>query len=235
MNKLYSASLAAAFGAVSTLAVLAGGTQQPASNHQTFLSSAPTIALADRDDKGDKGHKANKHSDNDDNQGNQGNQGDAHGCMNPAGQKRGWCKHHGDNDDKGGRNHRGSGMLINGTVQSISGNMVTFRRDNGQVVTINDNNGTALTVGQHYSLRVYSQNGQYVLAPTNSNNGGGQYASQRSGTIAFVSGNTLTFTNGHTIDISQVNGDTNGPLTTLRHITAYGYWSNNVFYARSIR
>ncbi|MBC5815859.1 MAG: hypothetical protein GIW97_04880, partial [Candidatus Eremiobacteraeota bacterium] len=74
MNKLYSASLAAAFGAVSTLAVLAGGTQQPASNHQTFLSSAPTIALADRDDKGDKGHKANKHSDNDDNQGNQGNQ-----------------------------------------------------------------------------------------------------------------------------------------------------------------
>jgi len=231
VNKLYSASLAAAFGAVSTLAVLAGGTQQPASNHQNFFSSAPTIALADRDEHG--GNSGN----NEDNQGNQGNNGNSHGCENPAGHQRGWCKHHGDNEDNGGgRHHRGRGTVLSGTVQNISGNTVTFLRDNGQLVTINDNNGTPLTKGQHYSLRVYSENGQYVLAPTNNNNGGGQYGNQSvSGTIALVSGNTLTFTNGRTIDISQVNGNTNGPLTTLRNITAYGYVSNNVFYARYIR
>jgi len=233
MNKLYSASLAAAFGAASTLAVLAGSAQQPANTHQTFLSSAPTIALADRKDHG------NNNGDNEDNRGNQNNQdNDKHGCVNPAGRERGWCKHGGENEHKGRghRNHGGRGTTLHGTVQSINGNTVTFLRDNGQVVTILDNNGTPLTVGQHYSLPVYSQNGQYVLGNSNGyNNGGGQNDTQRSGRIAFVSGNTLTFTNGSTIDISQVNGNTNGPLSTLRDITAHGYVSNGVFYARSIR
>ncbi|MFN2527830.1 MAG: hypothetical protein ABR584_03840 [Candidatus Baltobacteraceae bacterium] len=251
MNKLYTAGLATAFATASSLAILVGGAQQPASNHQTFLSSAPTIALADRGGHGHhkSAHNRNTSNDNDNdndnnndnsndnnnntNHGNNG-RGNPHNCVNPAGHQRGWCKHNGNGN---GGNQNG-GTTLNGTVDSINGNVVTFRLDNGQVVTILDNNGTQLSPNQHYSLRVYSQNGQYVLGNSNGyNNGGnGQYGSdRRTGTIAIVSGNTLTFTNGSTIDISQVNGNTNGSLSTFRSITAYGYVSNGVFYAQYIR
>lgn len=230
MNKFYIASLAAAFTAASSLAVLAGGAQQTATSQQGLFSNAPTLALADREDRG------NRNDDNED-QNDQGN--GPHGCVNPAGHTRGWCKHNGENDDHGrGREHGNRGTTtLYGTVLGINGNVITFRRDNGQVVTVIDNNGTMLNVGQHYSLRVYNQNGQYVLGGSGYNNGGnGQYGNQTvSGTIALVTGNTLTFTNGRTIDISQVNGNTNGALTPLRNITAYGYVSNGVFYAQYIR
>jgi hypothetical protein len=238
MNRFYIASLAAAFTAASSLAVLAGGAQQAATSQQGFFSNAPTVALADRGDRGGK----NRNRSDDENNNNQGygnNQGnDPHGCVNPAGHTRGWCKHNGNNGN--GRNRGGNRgtTTLSGTVLGISGNVVSFRLDNGQVVSILDNNGTALNVSQHYSLRVSNQNGQYVLGGSGNYNGGGngQYGNQTvSGTIALVSGNTLTLTNGRTIDISQVNGNTNGPLSTLRSITAYGYVSNGVFYAQSIR
>ena len=231
MNKLYSASIAAAFAAASTLAILAGSTQQSATSKPAILSNAPAIALADRDDRGDNNNENSY--DNEDN-------GGQNGCVNPAGNTRGWCKHKGKHGNGNHRGGRGT-TTLSGTVLGIQGNAITYRLDNGQVVTIFDNNGTRLNVGQHYNLQVSNQNGQYMLGSSgyyngNGNNGQYGYGNQSvSGTIGIASGNTLTFTNGRTIDISQVNGNTNGPLSTLRSITAYGYVSNGVFYAQYIR
>jgi len=236
MNRLLSAGTAAAFGTAATLSMLVFAAQHPATSQQGFLSAASSVALADREDRGNRGNR-------EDNQGNE-NQG-KHGnknCVNPAGNVRGWCKQRGDNEDRG-RGHRrhNRGSVISGTVLSVNGNAAQFRLDNGQIITINDN-GTALNPGQHYQLRGNYSNGVFVVNGNGSNgqNGGG-YNTSVTGTIVSSSGSTLTIaqglTNFVTINVQQAidRNATNGSLNVGRHITAYGYTSNGVFYATSIQ
>jgi uncharacterized membrane protein len=215
MNRLNTATLATAFAAASSLALLA----------------VPGTALADKGDHGNKhgGYHTSERGDKN--------------CTNPAGNTRGWCKHAGDKDDRK-RNHRTSGAsTISGTVLGVSGNIVSFRLDNGQVVSLVDNNGTQLNAGQHYRLRGAYQNGQFVLGATNggnySGNGGNHNATSVSGNIVAVGTGTITLLGVPplVINVQQAlnNNATNGSLSVGRHVTAYGYYSNNVFYATSIQ
>ncbi|MDP9018589.1 MAG: hypothetical protein M3N19_09730 [Candidatus Eremiobacteraeota bacterium] len=232
MHKYYSAALAAAFATASTFAMIATAAQHPSAN-PNILSASSSIALADNENDGHQG--------NEDNQGN-----DNHGgqdCTNPAGHQRGWCKHQGDSEDNEGgkhhkhRHHRGS-TTISGTVLGVNGNTAQFRLDNGQVITINEN-GTALNVGQHYNLSGCYQNNQFMLNCSNGGNGNNGGNAQVGGTILSVGNGTVTLLGipTVTINVSQAvnRGATNGPLTAGRHITAYGYYNNNVFYATSIQ
>lgn len=211
MKRLNTATLATAFAAASSLALLA----------------VPGTALADKGDHGDKhsGYQTSEHGDKN--------------CANPAGNTRGWCKHTGDKEDRKGH-HRTS--TVSGTVLSVSGNIVSFRLDNGQVVSLLDNNGTQLNVGQHYRLRGAYQNGQFVLGAAtsgNDQNRGGQNATSVSGNIVAVGTGTITLLGVPplVINVQQAlnNNATNGSLSVGRHVTAYGYYSNNVFYATSIQ
>ncbi|GAC1389681.1 MAG: hypothetical protein NVSMB31_05900 [Vulcanimicrobiaceae bacterium] len=229
MHKYYSAALAAAFATASTFAMIATAAQHPSAN-PNILSATSSIALADDENEGNQG------------QGNRGNHG-GQDCVNPAGHERGWCKHQGDNDDNNGKHHkhrhhnRGS-ATISGTVLGVSGNTAQFRLDNGQVINVVEN-GTTLNVGQHYNLTGCYQNNQFVLNCTTGGNGYGQGNAQVGGTIMSIGNGTITLLGVPpvTIDVSQAvnRGATNGPLTVGRHITAYGYYSNNVFYATSIQ
>ena len=250
MSKLSIAALAAAFGASATFGILLGGAQTPAQAHPALLSAAATIAAADENenengnDEVESGVNAgvqvadrnenDNDNDNEDNnnqgrgRGNHGNQN----CVNPAGHERGWCKHH----NRG--NNRGN-STISGTVTGINGNMVNFQLDNGQTITVLDNNGTQLNVGQHYRLRGNYQNGQFVLGGNNYNNGGYNNGQTVSGNIVAIGNGTVTLLGVPpvTVNVQQANNNnaTNGALSIGRHITAYGYYSNNVFYATSIQ
>lgn len=212
MNKLTTATLATAFAAASSLALLAPGT-----------------ALAD------KGEHGNKHG------GYQTAERGDKNCTNPAGNTRGWCKH-GDKDDRKGRHHGHGASTIGGTVLGVNGNVVSFRLDNGQVISVLNTNGTQLNVGQHYRLRGAYQNGQFVLGASgngNYNNGGGQNTTSVSGNIVAIGNGTISLLGVPPIvvNVQQAvnNNATNGALTVGRHVTAYGYYSNNVFYATSIQ
>ena len=233
MQKLFTAALAAAFASASTLAMLAFGAQQPAVAHSQFLSAASTIAYAD--DENENGDRDN------DEHGNNGNQSD--NCVNPAGHVKGWCKHHGDDDNDrdhhGKHKHHGHGnVTISGTVLSVSGNLATVRLDNGQIITVNEN-GTALNVGQHYTLNGCYSNNQFVLNCNNNNDRGNGANASVHGTIFSIGNGTVTLLGVPpvTINVQQAinNNATNGALTIGRSITAYGYYSNNVFYATSIQ
>ncbi|GAC1652328.1 MAG: hypothetical protein NVS9B12_01600 [Vulcanimicrobiaceae bacterium] len=243
MQKFTPAALAAAFAAAASLAMLGSGAQQLAQKHPSMLSAAPTVALADQE------------RDNEDNQGGNAQGDNAHNCTNPAGQERGWCKHNREDRDRDDRrHHRHSAMLVSGTVQSINGTTVYFLRNNGQPLTFLDNNGTRFNVGQRVTVRLYNVNGQLALAPNGYNNNGGynnggynnggygnnpsQNNRQVNGVILAVSGSTLTFINGTSIDISQAQqrGAINGSLSIGRSIIAYGFVDQTGrFHATSIQ
>ena len=227
MQKFYSALLATAFAATSALAIFVTSAQAPQlGGRVALLGGAPQAALADRDDH---------------------DRGNSDACVNPAGHEKGWCKH-GENDDQPGDNghhHRkhnrhgnGSFSAISGTVTAVNGNMATVRLDNGQYVTVQEN-GTVLNVGQHVNLNGCYQNNVFVLGCYANNNYPSGNNQQISGTILSVSGNTLTLAGipPVTIDISQAvaNGQVNGQLTPLRHVTIYGYYQNGAFFATSVR
>ena len=248
MKKLSIAALAGAFAASATFGILLGSAQTPAQAHPALLSAAATIAAADENER-ENGEvesgvnadvqvadRSENDNDNDNEDGNNQGRG-KHGnkdCVNPAGHERGWCKH----GNRGG--NRGS-STISGIVTGINGNMVNFQLDNGQTITVLDNNGTQLNVGEHYRLRGNFQNGQFVLGGNSYNNGNNGYNNGQS-----VSGNIVAVGNGTvtllgvppvTINVQQAinNNAVYGSLSIGRHITAYGYYSNNIFYATSIQ
>lgn len=209
--------------------MLVGAALTPANGPQGLSALAALPALAD--DEGDNGDRGEGR----DNSKRHGGKG----CYNKAGHERGWCRH-GDRDDRGNQRHAYT-TRINGTVISVNGNFAQLRRDDGRVVTVNEN-GTPLNVGQHYSLNGCYRNNVFIVGCggnyTSGNYPGGNY-SQVSGTIASVNGNSVTLAAlpPVTINASQAiaSGRTNGALTPLRHITAYGYYQNNTFYATAIR
>lgn len=236
MKHPHIAVLAGAFAAASTMAVLAGGLGTAPVAHGTLLGVAPVTALADPDDA-------------------------ANTCMNGTAKPKGWCKHANDpnytlvckakkhdTDDQNCRykkikrhhpRHAEGMRTINGTVVSVNGNVATFRLDNGQMITVLDNNGTVLSVGQHYSLRGAYQGGQFVLGAMNANGPGSGAATSVSGNIVAVGNGTVTLLGAPplVINVQQAvnNNATGGALSIGRHITAYGYYRANVFYATSIQ
>jgi hypothetical protein len=236
MKRFFFALVSTAFAATSVLSILVTSAQSPlVSGRAALLSAASQAALAEKDDRGN----------NDD----RGNSGD---CVNPAGHEKGWCKHQnennqGDNEDhkrkhrKHGNGSRSNGSnslnAISGTVTAVNGTNATVRLDNGQIVTVREN-GTQLNVGQHVNLNGCYQNGVFVLGCYANNNYPTGNSQQISGTILSVSGNTLTLAGipPVSIDISRAiaNGQVNGQLTPLRHVTISGSYQNGAFYATSI-
>ncbi len=169
--------------------------------------------------------------------------GNPHGCVNPAGHARGWCK-----QERHGT-YRSNYTTISGTVIAVNGDIAQFREDNGSTVIVNQGallgTGGGLYVGGHYALRGYWNNNMFV-AQANGNGGYGgngypQTGSNASvhGVIMAVSNNRVTIMQGlfSSITIDDQQAIYNGTAQNLyvgRTITAYGYWSGNVFYATSI-
>lgn len=160
-SKLYAAALAAVFAASATAGMLIHSAGSPGAGPQGWLAgSAP--ALADQGDngkhKGKKGERTqnsgyyqngvwypnrnNNDNDNEDNQGNRANN-DPHGCYNPAGHQRGWCKQHGY------YGNGNSNQQVRGTVLSVNGNMVTLLQG---LSTVRVNDQAALNNGRVSNL-----------------------------------------------------------------------------------
>jgi len=251
MNKFYTSALAAAFLTASMLGTASANPDHGNGNGQSNGHAKSAAAHGKSSSEHGKesaahGHKmaapkgyaashmSGKRSEKRSNESKErGKSESAHRCVNPAGHTRGWCK--GTGTYRGRYGSRSTS--ISGTVTAVNGNLVTFLRDNGTVVTVLDNNGTVLNVGGHYTLVGRMVNGQFVL---NSNNDRyGQSNQTVSGTILAVGNGTVTLIGlpPTTINVQQAinNGATNGALTLGRSITAYGYYSNNVFYATAIR
>ena len=253
MNKFYSVALAAAFLAVGTLgtAIADPGHGNGNGNGHGEGAAAHVKASATTTVHGNSSHahtmttvhgnsakhrsssERNESSQHGHNSTMRGNSSTAHNCVNPAGNKRGWCKGNGTYHGRYGH----TATSISGTVTAINGNTVTFLRDNGSTITVLDNNGTVLNVGGHYTLVGHMVNGQFVLGANNNNFG--QSNQTVSGTIMSVGNGTITLIGlpPVTINVQQAinNGATNGALSVGRSITAYGYYSNNVFYATAIQ
>ncbi len=236
MKRVFPVLMATAFATSSALAVFVGsGQQAQLGGTVAFLSGAPQAAFAD----GGEGERGNNGE-----RGDNGNRGNSDNCVNPAGHKKGWCKHGENDDNQGDGKHRhrqhgsGSYNTISGTVTQVNGTTATIRLDNGQYVTVQEN-GTVLNVGQHYNLNGCYQNNVFVLGCYANNNYPTGNNQQISGTILSVNGNSLTLAGipPVTIDISRAvsSGQVNGQLVPLRHVTIYGYYQNGVFYATSIR
>ena len=247
MYKFYSAALAAAFLSASLLGTAAADQSHgnaksdahghrpaaharvstPASAHPAHSRSWHSHAAS----KSERAHSMNAHRKAASNT-SRGKSATAHGCVNPAGHTRGWCK--GNGTYRGRYGNRATS--ISGTVTAVNGNTVTFLRDNGTVVTVLDQNGTVLNVGGHYTLVGKMVGGQFVLGSNNDRYG--QSNQTVSGIILNVGNGTITLAGlpPITINVQQAinNGATNGALTLGRSITAYGYYSNNVFYATAI-
>jgi hypothetical protein len=171
-----------------------------------------------------------------------------HGCINPAGHERGWCKH----DRNGNGNNY---VTISGTPIAINGDLVQFRQDNGATTTIDQSNllrsGQGLQVGAHYTLRGYYGNDMFVAQPYGGPSYGNGYpypdngypypgaTASVHGIITSVSADHLTLMQGlfSTITINDQQALNNGTAQNLfigRDITAWGYWSGGTFYATSI-
>lgn len=214
MTKILSAALAAAVFSLGTIAV---GIADPGHGHGN--------------DNDEHGNGAKHHSSMSSSA--HGNSSSSHNCVNPAGHKRGWCKGSGTYHGRYGTR----ATSISGTVTAINGNTVTFVRDNGTTITVMNNNGTTLNVGGHYTLVGHMVNGQFVLGSNNNNYG--QSNQTVTGTIMSVGNGTITLLGlpPVTINVQQAlnNGATNGALNVGRSVTAYGYYSNNVFYATAIQ
>lgn len=222
MHKFFSAVLAAAFLSAGTLATAVA---DPGHGHGNGNGNAKhETSVHGNSSHEHSTHMASTHS----------KSMSAHNCVNPAGNKRGWCKGNGTYHGHYGQR----ATSISGTVTAINGNTVTFMRDNGSTITVLNNNGTALNVGGHYTLVGSMQNGQFVLGSTGNNNYG-QSNQTVSGTILSVGNGTITLLGVPpvTINVQQAinNGAINGALSVGRSITAYGYYSNNVFYATAIQ
>ena len=236
MKKYFSAVLAAAFLTAGTLstALADPGNGNGNANHgnsaavHAKASTAPTVV------HGHSSHPHGMQSVHSNMTTAKGNSRTAHSCVNPAGNKRGWCK---GNGAYTGRYGRGA-TSISGRVLAINGTTVSFLLDNGSTISVLDNNGTALNVGNRYTLVGHMVNGQFVLGSGN-NNYYGPSNQTLSGTIMSVGNGTITLLGlpPITINVQQAvnNGAINGGLSVGRSITAYGYYSNNVFYATAIQ
>lgn len=246
MNKL-TAALAAVFLTASMLATASAeppnhdSPGKPAAAHAT-ASAHPSSSHSQAEseaahDRAMAAHKRYAASHNTERRASQnegrGNSATAHSCVNPAGHTRGWCKGNGTYRGRFGNRIN----TISGTVTAINGNVVTFLRDNGSTITVLDNNRTVLYVGGHYTLVGRMVNGRFVLGSTNDKFG--QSNQTVSGTILYIGNGTVTLIGlpPTTINVQQAmnNGATNGSLTVGRSITAYGYYSNNIFYATAIQ
>lgn len=199
------------------------------------------VARADDDDH-DRGYQGG------DDQGE--NHGNPHGCVNPAGHTRGWCKHNGNNGNYRGGNY----VTISGTVLAINGDIAQFREDNGTTVTVNQSSllqaGQPLSVGGHFALHGYFSNNMFIAQAgggyygnTYPNNGNGYpYPGANAsvhGIVTSISGNRVTVMQGlfSTITIDDQQALNNGTAQNLyvgRNVTAYGYWNGGTFYATSI-
>lgn len=99
--------------------------------------------------------------------GQAGAPGDPHGCVNPAGHERGWCK--GGNGYSGNRYGSGAANAqVHGIVTAVNGDTVTILQGLlGGSVTIDDqaavNNGAAnaVYVGRTITAYGYWQNGVF--------------------------------------------------------------------------
>lgn len=240
MHKLTTALLATLFGAASFAGTAYSQALHPASAHPGLLAAAPAVALADDDDdQGDEGGHG---------------RGNPHSCVNPAGHERGWCKN-GRGQNRYNGSYGGNYTTISGTVVAVNGDLVQFHRDNGSMATVNQgsllNNGMGLNTGGHYTLRGYWSNNLFIAQPNggyygnNNNNNGYPYPgngnanSSVRGVITAVSGNHVTIMQGlfSSITIDDQQALNNGSAQNLyvgRSITAYGFWSGNLFYATSI-
>ena len=175
------------------------------------------------------------------------NDNDPHGCVNPAGHERGWCKH-GDGNDRSS-----NFVTVSGTVVASNGDIATFREDNGSTIPIDERNllasGTQLQVGAHYVLRGYWSNNLFVVQSNNNRyyNGYGGNGSPYPGNanasvqgiITAVSGNRVTIMQGlfSSVTVNDSQALNNGSAANLfvgRSVTAYGYWNGGTFYATSI-
>lgn len=175
--------------------------------------------------------------------------GNPHGCVNPAGHVRGWCKH--SNENTYGGNRGANYVTISGTVLAINGDLVQFREDNGTTITVDQHNllqaGQPLSLGGHFALRGYFSNNMFVAQanggyygngnPNGYPNPGGTASVH--GIITSISGNRVTIMQGlfSTIAIDDQQALNNGTAQNLfvgRSITAYGYWNNGTFFATSI-
>jgi len=72
----------------------------------------------------------NNDNDGDDNNGQgeqeNGNQNNAHNCVNPAGKERGWCKHHGYNNNQNGYYGNNQNAQLHGIITGVSGDTVSI-------------------------------------------------------------------------------------------------------------
>ncbi len=177
----------------------------------------------------------------------QGGHGDPHGCVNPAGHTRGWCK---DGNSSGGRSgsYHGNYTTISGTVVAVNGDIAQFREDNGSTVIVNQrsllNAGQGLYAGGHYTLRGDWSNNMFVAQANGYNGYGNGYPQPGSttavrGVITSIGNNRVTIMQGlfSSITINDQQAVNNGTAQNLyigRSITAYGYWNGGVFYATSI-
>ncbi len=242
MDKFFTALLALSF---STAASTAPATAQPANAAPSGVFGAPVL-VADGDDN----------NDGDEDNGN----GRRQNCTNPAGHQRGWCRN--GNRNRNGGYYGGNSATISGTVLGVhDGYVADFRTDSGQFVRINERAllrvGAPLQPGAHYVLNgFYASNGAFVAEVNNYANGypnngypngnypnngypnGGGNASIR-GVVTSISGNRVTLLQGvlNTVTIDDQQALNNGAAQNLyvgRTVTAYGFWSGNVFYATSI-
>lgn len=172
--------------------------------------------------------------------------GNPHGCINPAGHVRGWCK---QNGNYAGRS--GNGTTIAGTVLAVNGDIAQFREDNGVTITINQDQllraGQPLAVGGHYTLQGYFSNNLFIVQTNggyygNGSGNGYPYPGANAsvhGLVTSISGSRVTIMQGlfSTITIDDQQALNNGTAQNLyvgRSITAYGYWNGSTFYAISI-
>jgi hypothetical protein len=173
--------------------------------------------------------------------------GSPHGCTNPAGHVRGWCK-------RSGREGT-STITIAGTALAVNGDLVQFREDRGTTITIDQSSllrsGQGLQAGAHYTLQGYFSNNLFLAQPYGDgyygdvapypNNGYPYPGSTASvhGIITAVGADRVTLMQGlfATITINDQQAINNGTAQNLfigRSITAWGYWSGGTFYATSI-
>lgn len=137
---------------------------------------------------------------------------------------------------------------IAGTVISANGDLATLRQDNGNTVTVSEQSllraGAPLQIGGHYVLQGYWSNNLFVAENNGgyTRNGGNGYPGASAsvhGVITGVNGNRVTILQGlfTTISVNDQQALNNGAAQNLyvgRSVTAYGFWSGDVFYASAL-
>jgi hypothetical protein len=150
--------------------------------------------------------------------------------------------------DKHHARSNSSAATISGTVIAVNGDLVQFREDNGSTISLNQSalldSGMSLNVGGHYALRGYWNDNMFIAQNTGGyygNNNGYPYGGNTSihGLVTSINGNRVTLMQGlfSTITVDDQQALNNGSAQSLyvgRSVTAYGFWSGDVFYATSI-